>query len=173
MFEMLHVKLSLKFSMLLLFWGRPVKSLKIWTRPVRFRTLMLSPLWMLYPSNQHYTSHWSWIELKLSSRRNAAICLDQWRVPWWTWVLRTLRQMVGCFFDLSTASAQGVNVLLDDRLVSSWEVMSSQWKTLIMDYARRPFRDIYFSTKGVRNTLFCEHIRTFICNNSKMTFYLP
>ncbi len=42
-----------------------------------------------------------------------------------------------------------------------------------MDYARRPFRDIYFSTKGVRNTLFCEHIRTFICNNSKMTFYLP
>ncbi len=54
------------------------------------------PTWApkdLYPSNQHYSTPWSCRELEFISRRNSAICIDQWSVPWRTGVPRTLSWM--------------------------------------------------------------------------------
>ena len=114
--------------LLLLFCWGPVQSLKWtknWTWPVRFRTIISSPLGILYPSNQRYCTPWSCRELKLISQRNSAICVDQWSVPWRTGVPRTLSRMAAkaghsatTWWEVSSSSPQ----LLHKGSSSSWTI---------------------------------------------------
>ncbi len=80
----------------------------------------------LYPSNQCYSTPSSCRELIFISRKNSAICVNQWNdVPWRTGVPRTLGQMAAkaghsatTWWEVSSSSPQ----LLHKESASSWTI---------------------------------------------------